>query len=905
MAAQNSLKQMISAISKDRRVAAVTLARRDLVTSAVVSKLVREVSTEVPIRMSDERRNQNVIDYQSIEAISENTRRNIEDNESTTELFPDVELSIQILVSSIISPKDMVTNELKYSVKKTTLPPDVSFLLLEKIKEHVEGYYELPEKLQTILRESLVERGSYITAFIPESSLDFAINQRSISQESLDRSLRPYKGILGEPRLSNGRLSLESRFSQDAAASPEQNLTIVEIKDKEKEVRVFDKNTTVTDNPNFLILPKIVDAMRRDRVSSTYRLSSSLSLESFTKVSKELTQRELENVVYKNSQNQLKDFVVIKPEALAPRKSIGRSLVLKLPSESVIPVTVAGDNTRHVGYFVLYGEDGHPVAGSHSRRDRQALSSQINSEDNSISSYLINKSKSNLKGSKCNSLTIERAADIYGDVVNDDLLRRLKSGIYGANVEIARVNDVYQIMLSRTFKNQRTRLVFIPEELVSYMTFKYHKNGVGKSLLDDLKTLNSLRAILMFSRTMGAVKNSIGVTEVKLKLDEDDPDPEKTIEVAQHEVLKTRQGLFPAGLNTSSDILDWLQRSGFQFTFEGHPSLPDLNMEFNQKQNSHTMPDTDLEDTLRKQSIMAFGLSPETVDNAREANFATTVVEESILFSKRISNYQKTFSILLKDFVEKALWTDQEFYKDLVEILVQKTDAIKQYSTSKERGYDDHDIMKWYHEIIQDYMVGFEVKLPSPDITTITNQFKSFQAYSEFLDVGLNSIVSSEFITDDVSGDIAKYADVVRAVAKAYYLRKWLSDNNALPELGDMSQLNEEGKPRIDLFGIQSEHIQGIGRASLELIKRLKAFKDAANTDLVNLDAGEPSGTSSSSDSDATSSDGDFGDMGPGDDAFGTDADSGDEDVDKTTDDDSSSSPDLGLDNLKNDPFST
>src|SRR5690606_37950489 len=65
------------------------------------------------------------------------------------------------------------------------------------------------------------------------------------------------------------------------------------------------------------------------------------------------------------------------------------------------------------------------------------------------------------------------------------------------------------------------------------------------------------------------------------------------------------------------------------------------------------MVSTELDDNLKRRHIMSFGLSPETVESAQGADFATTVVQNNLLLAKRALRYQKVFCSQLSDFMRK------------------------------------------------------------------------------------------------------------------------------------------------------------------------------------------------------------------------------------------------------------
>ena len=104
--------------SGDRAFARIDTTRRDPAMDAVLSKMVRSVdggmagnnSMSRPLRAPDQA---------LLQKISDITTGNINDAASLFQLLPDTELAMQILVSSIISPKDMVATELNFAVDQS------------------------------------------------------------------------------------------------------------------------------------------------------------------------------------------------------------------------------------------------------------------------------------------------------------------------------------------------------------------------------------------------------------------------------------------------------------------------------------------------------------------------------------------------------------------------------------------------------------------------------------------------------------------------------------------------------------------------------------------------------------------------------------------------------------------
>ena len=121
--------------------------------------------------------------------IAMSVKDKIKNNDSILELFPDIELAIQIIVSSIISPNDMMSTNSVYYGPNIKLPPDVVSTLTETIKKHINLNYNLDGELYNLVKETMFTKGATAYAIIPEASLDDIINpdyNGQISMESIE-----------------------------------------------------------------------------------------------------------------------------------------------------------------------------------------------------------------------------------------------------------------------------------------------------------------------------------------------------------------------------------------------------------------------------------------------------------------------------------------------------------------------------------------------------------------------------------------------------------------------------------------------------------------------------------------------------------------------------------------------
>ena len=881
----SGVEEIISMLNKDKKYPVLNLVKANPQAAAILSKLVR-VREQNPVGMNHGGHN---IDQAALNEISNSIKERGTDAENMMQLFPDLELSAQILISSIISPKDMMNTEIIYKLANNFLPSELTSTLLKKTKEELEVTYKIKKIMPEILRDILFENGSHIKAVIPESSVDALINDNHlqtnyISTEHLSDLFDKTNDTLRIKNLfllgsntatSSNRLSgmsLESfNFKESSIregteevrfALEDNSFTFVKEgnDDKAKYVKKeldkneinsintkanneFSKYLTVSDNFNLLKLPDVIEANNRIKVKAVIK-KSRLSIKPLANIGTEgygsTSLPQIEGPIYHNTPSNTRQFVRIRSQLESKRKSIGRPLVLRLPSESVIPVHVPGDEKHHIGYFIIIDDEGNPISKHNNYKYSTNLQTSLNNSQNSMSSFLLQKSRNNLMGpSDTKNITVDQATRMYAEIIEDDLMQRLKNGRYGTKLAISKSEDIYRIMLARTFANQFTKLVFIPVELVTYFAYRYNKNGVGKTLLDDMRILMSIRAMTTFARVMGSLKNSIGTTEVKLKLDKNDPDPQKTAEIAIHELMRTRQQSFPLGINSPTDIVDWVQRSGMEFTFEGHPKLPDMQFEFSNKSASTTLPDNDLDESLRKSTIQAIGLSPETVDNGFAAEFATTVVANNVLLSKRVSQHQESFEPQLTDHAQKLILNDSLIREDLIKILKDNKDIVEGALSDEEKtefAQTGEDAM--YEYVLEEFVNRLELTLPKPNTTTLNTQMADLTVYIEALEKALPAYINAEIFSSDYAGDIANSIEAITAVVKAGFIRRYLADNNMMPELTDLVSKDEDGKPKVDIYKMQSEHLSGIIASSVGFIKNMSKMKEAANKDLANINEG-------------------------------------------------------------------
>ncbi len=885
----DSLRTVVSNLNKNKNWSALDLVKQNVSIAPIMSKLVESRDRSIfNIRNKNAMFN---VEQNQIHNIVEINKDRMVDADNILQLFPDIELCIQILVSSILSPKDMVQASLLYKTDNLGLPEDLIFSLNEVVKDNIENYHKFKEKLPTIIRNVLFTKGSYISVVLPESTIDEIINSSSVSisrehyvealnklivkDKNTNKSRTKHKGILDIPfRNIDKELSVESLITHTINKTYDSSLCML-MEDK-KVVKLFPDYIEITDNFELLKIPKLINVANEAKLESILLGQEEGKIDISLEDNKnKFSYEELHNKLFKSLSTPTQTFIKINTPDNTRRKSLGRPLFIEAPPESVINVYTPGDETEQVGHFFLIDMDGHFVTHTKNRQYLEGLTS-INSAMSvtgsapaNMPSQLIDRAKNNLVGTNDKMPDIEYLNQIYSNIVETDLVERIKNGLHGRDVVISNNQEIYRIMFARALANQYTRLVYIPSSLVTYYAFKYFNNGIGKSYLDDIKLLTSFRAAMLFAKVMGLIKNAINITHVDINLDPEDQDPYQTLEKASHEILKMRQLMFPLGINSPSDLVEWINRAGIEFSFKGHPGLPETSFDFSTKKLDHVVPDDELDKILSDRSYMTFGLTPETVNSGlNNSEFATTVVSNNILLSKRIIVLSTILSKFITLDCRKRIKYDTIVRDELEKVLKDNIVKFEKDLTEEEAAEFNQNRERFIKTFINEYIENLIVELPKPDTTSLRSLTQEYKDYKEAMTEAIDSWIDTELQSESIVGEVSTNIDSIKKNILALYLRRWQVENNYLPELAEMTSEDEEIKGLTDIFNNVKTFNVMISKLSVKLFSELEDYRKAIDKDIESMDIPTDSSSFDSSSSDSNS------------DEFGMDDTSLDENID-------------------------
>lgn len=851
--------QLVDVIMKnrDKKLAVSKIVGTNPSQLSVVPKLIRDKNTT---NVEEDRIN---VNRALLEQMHAKVESNMQNNKSMIKLFPDIELAIQILVSYILSPKKMTDTQLNYKFKKELKStPTMSSAILEAIREYIEEEHELEDKLPEIVREALFNSGSYCLAVIPEASVDEVINADILASYSTEQFRHAADRMINDLRapkyLRPALLDIPVKADKSVSAEMFVNQLV------NKTIQNF------TDNLGVMHFSHLKDELTERAIRKAERGGGTVATEAMAKIGYMDLFRQRRSTIQSVS-----NVKILKERDETRRKSIGKPMTVRFPSGSTIPVCVPGNEKEHIAYLVLLDGDGKPLNIEISEK-RANANNMMYGQSNVAAQTPTQIAYRNLINDNTSDIDVSQLYDMYRGVLERQIFSSIKGTLYGSNFEIAAKNDIYFMMFSRALADENTSILFVPKAQMTYFAFYYNEYGVGSSLLDNLATLSSLRAILLFATVMAQAKQAIDVTRVNIQLDPNDQDPEKTITQIQDSVLKMRQNFFPLGINNPVDLVDWIRRQGLQFTYTGNSLLPDVKVDFENANISHTVPSQELEESLRKQTIQALGLSPETIDAGFTPEFATSVINNNVLLAKRVAFYQKILGKLISQFVGQLIYCDMELRGKIKGILEENDQEMQACLDEGQRSKYTGNKEDFIEEYIDTISQSVSASLPKPENTNLTSLAIEFEQYKQGLEGVIDSVISAEIFTEDLSGTITNHIDSIKSVYKHHLLREWCANNNYYPEALHLSASSTE---EVDtLIEIISKHMSSTMRSSSKLMSVMKKYKEATAVDLKAIlgdQAGENSFTDSGSSGDSGGEGGEGSDGGGQEDSF---ADMGDDD---------------------------
>lgn len=774
-----------------------------------------------------------VIDTAAINHVFRNTLRSAADVRNIFAVMPDLNLPREMLVSAICAPGDLASTSLIINNGMGGGSSPLTAAIIDALDQFHIKEQGLAQKVPNWIDDALIISGAHPIMIIPEASIDQMISGNgpvmslesiaSYGGEYVNGWYRP-KGWLGLrlPTADSASYisfeSAKSRVNSDAMADYHT------IKAAPKSNKTVALPFRVTDNLAVFRKPAVNQLKQRAAMDDAYgtpsleaRRRKRLEAQAKDGNANVPTTGEIYSRYFKPPQavkrNRLEVIPTLKQSG---GKTFGHPLVYHLAVESVIPVAVPGDETNHVGYIVILDQNGYPVSYSRRLNFYDDVRRGGMADGSAVAGELIQMSKETIQGGTiagANNHQLDRLAQLHSDVIESDLVARLKAGMMEGDFELTRTEHVDRLLFARSMKNQMTTLLYVPADLMIYFAFDYNEFGIGKSIMEDAKPMAAMRATLTVANVIGSAKAAIPGKDVNIELEPDDNDPVGTATFMAQEALNLNYQDFPMTVMSPMGIADRLQSSNMSFNISGNPRYPDVKTTVTARENSFTPVNQDLMRDLRDDLTRVFSLTPETVDGSSSPDFATTVVNNNLMLLKRVMSIQGLANPQITDYVRTFTLNSGYLIDQLMDLVENNRQHLPDEYKENPESY------------LEDFLNCLQVKLPAPENDSLEAQLKAFEDYSKMLDTVISQAYLRDEFMDGYSTELQREAlPSLMASWKGERLRKFMRDRGMFREL-DIFGNDENGSPIMDMLHEANEYIKSMKGAVGPYME--KAAKDA------------------------------------------------------------------------------
>lgn len=719
-------------------------------------------------------------------------------------LTPEIDDAADIVVSSIFSPTDMQTNALSVITENTGLGTQTE----EEINKILTNFFNdkdnLAERAARWVRDARYGSGGTGVVLIPSSNIRnlnamsdvkdknlYAgnnFNDISISTEVLQHNFEASLEQSSEAWIpSNNRSSMEAldekliQAAEEASASaldeinekrkahekgPFQSYDIVHSKDLAKAMKdLFVDNKTIRFYNDVTVFEK----------------SMKYSEQSIDKVTRQAFERCFGN----NATTRM--------YALDPEFDLGNKdnvVVMEFPTATIIPICVPNEPSKHLAYIAIVDQWGTPL-GKGFIDDFYRNGSRSLNEANKRS--MTGKTfAQQFNGEVSDQQQFEISANLFTAAMK--IMIKTKMQEYGlGNIDIQTHSAIGSCLFRYLLKDNKIGMIFIPASFVVYTAFDYHKNGTGKSLLEDISTIIALRNTLTMAGIMAAAENSINNRTIEVNVDEKNTNPLQTLEMVRnmyidkkvvklnHNPMDIQRGLYNKALTLLPKNLRGI-REGLTTTVE-------------HRSTNAVQPDENLRELLTKWLIQKLRVPNSVMNNISDNEFSRSVAITNLHFNNELHNLQRVVESFMSRYVRIFTTFSTELQEELRTVIknVKRTDnEIKDQKNAIDGKFDEKidfndagTIDKYIGLIIS----NMKIDLPKPRAVVDKAQYSEIDQYIQTIERVINDVYPDESINQ---GEYKSAYTLIKSKIKSDYIRKFIQEvgfhsNYELPNIDEVS----------------------------------------------------------------------------------------------------------------------
>lgn len=727
------------------------------------------------------------VKYSKLKSLSDIIANNINANTDLRQITPYISKAELIWKTLLLYPNGAQEQILTYdtldsSIKNTTLHNELN----TRLRKYFTTDYKIEDELPKIVSEMTCGSGSYIKLTLSRPALDHIINgqQRYGDQsdiqgtENYNNALRASvekefvrtdissdpktpnyvwlaknKGLVKDPNAPSGTVhGLESLFSTNASFAGMEYFPLG------KEFGI-----TVTDNVSSLSLSEISRNRTNqiiDDVIGTESLASIIrTRRAEQKKAGEPTQTKLtgnksgttakpsgvnttlmtdgqleaiQNQLYGNRDYVRKPVTSVRLSDSYSMKPFGVPLSFIVPSEAFIPVHLDGDPTKQVGGYILLD----PSTGEFLKSTKDYTFNQsIKKQDSKIdtpnqqgsTNQLISSLRRVQEGGECD-FDMSEFSLLSKDQIEKSLIQAIASGTSGRKVTLSLEQETLKIYLSRAFRQQGVRTLYVPAESYTYFALNYNRMGIGQSLTNRAKMYIARLAALDVADALANLDQAQTRNELTIGLQQGDPDPEHTIEVSRAKWFlanPTLHSIISAGSLSVPDIVEAMRQQSLVVRVDANDNpympAPTINVQQIERTGFKSI-DDNARQNLLSSIASTFMLQRSWLDDKEDGNnFQVEALAEQEMLRNQTVLWSNDLSLLISDFVRKNVALNGVLLNSLIEIIENHKELHKPDSGEKIPDLEGDELVE---VILADYLNSIRITLPQPASMETTTKLK-------------------------------------------------------------------------------------------------------------------------------------------------------------------------------------
>lgn len=702
-------------------------------------------------------------------------------------LTPEIDNARDIVVSTILSPTDLQTDQIGIVISDTGLGEELEAEIGAELQAFFNDEFKLSDKAVMWIGDALYCEGASAILVLPEKNLDLV--NKAIDIDILKSGADPNDHIVKtKPKVGYSTESLlascESLVTYDEPGLEQ----LIEDVCSEVEDIVISSESSHSTHITTKSTIKTTTSKIAELVSANKSYIKFSSDPTMIRATRDRLYNRIDELTKEIEENFIggDHHAFVMSDASSGRDS-EMATVMRIPYQAVVPVIVPNAPESHIGYFIVVDEWGTPLNEDY--YDATASGGGKKMSEAGMQAVFGKPVMSSLSTLMAETSEFEAASTIFGVMLRHMMDAKLKGfGLTGASIGYREA--VSSCLFRQLLYKKRVGLVFVPEPLMMYLCYEYNDNGTGKSRIQETNLLIALRNTLLISGVMAATENSIDKKKIEVAVDEKNANVEQTLNMVRNAFIEKNMLRFDNNPHTIQR--DLVQKSMTIYP-KGVRGLSDaLNVSVDRAQTNSIEPNDNLVTKLTDWIIMTLIAPAAALNKTGEEEYSRSVATTNLFFNNRIRRLQgKTIDELSKFIQLYARYSGllrkriREILKESLSKHAQKrtvhvstqaagdnpfsdiggapdtgTDEDTDMEGEEEEEEREHTIIEpvaktkvktnkdTIEENVENILRNMKINLPAPRIVVDKAHYEEIQGYISTLDTILDAVYSKDMVME-------------------------------------------------------------------------------------------------------------------------------------------------------------